>query len=325
VKYVLLIFLCFISVIEAKPLTWPQKLHDPFAQVAKSSKMELATIQLHFVDPNRLKAVLTNKKNNLISDQGFVIVQPKKKRLVIRDEAARVKKIKEIISALDQPQQQLLLKARIVSVDDEYVRDLGVLFESAVKVKSEKGAQAIANTMGNFAMPIASLGNGQVLDVRLNALEKNGHAKVISSPEIVALNHEQAVIEAGEEVPYQQETANGGTSVAFKKAVLKLQVTPHILSHQRILLDLHVNQDKVSALTVQGVPAIHTQQLQTQVELKNKQTFALGGIYEDNRSDQKQGIPFLKDIPLLGYLFKTHKRLHDKREMLVFVTVDLLS
>ncbi len=126
-------------------------------------------------------------------------------------------------------------------------------------------------------------------------------------------------------MPYQQEAAYGATSISFKKAVLKLQVTPHILSPGRVLLNLHVNQDKVGLLTVKGVPTIHTQQLSTQVELNNQQTFALGGIYETNRSDQIEGLPFLQNIPLLGYLFRTHHGSHAKREMLVFVTVDFLS
>lgn len=315
----------FLTASAAPPLIWPKQLQDPFIHLTATKPLQLATFQLHFADPKHIQAVITDPKNHLVSESGFVIVQAQKRRFIVEDTPSHLRKIKAIIHALDQPQQQLLLKARIVSVDDKYVRDLGVLFASAPKVTTARTAQTVLNNMGVFTMPIANLGNGQLLDVRLHALEKQGHAKVISSPQIVALDHEQAVIEAGEEVPYQQETPNGGTSVAFKKAVLKLQVTPHILAAQRVLLDLHVNQDKVSALTVQGVPAIHTQQLQTQVALRNGQTFALGGIYEDNHSDQKQGVPFLKSIPLLGYLFRTHRRVQDKREMLVFVTVDLLS
>lgn len=307
----------------AKPLQWPQLLDNPFAHSnSATSTLKTTVIRLHYVDPKQVKSVLTNKANKLISGDDLVLVQPQQRRLVIQATATELKKIKRLITALDQPRRQLLLKARIVSVDDDYVHDLGVLFESVKKGMSAAGH--LANSMGNFAMPIANLGNGQLLDVRLKALEKTGHARLVSAPQIVALNQEQATIEAGEEVPYQQETANGGTSVAFKKAVLKLQVTPHILSNQRVLLDLHVNQDKVSALTVQGVPAIHTQQIATQVELKNKQTFALGGIFEIKYSDQHQGIPLLKDIPGLGYLFRTHRRQHDKREMLVFMTVDVL-
>ncbi|PHQ78794.1 MAG: secretin, partial [Coxiella sp. (in: Bacteria)] len=258
--------------------------------------------------------------NNFLSPQGVAVAEEKLHQLWLHDTAPKLAVIRRFIKTIDRPQHEFLLKARIVSVDDEYVRDLGILFQSSQK--SSKG-DAITS-LGSFAVPIANLGNGGLLDVELNALEKNGHAKVVSSPQIVVLDHHQAMIESGEEVPYQQETVNGGTNVAFKKAVLKLEVTPHLLTNNRLLLDLHINQDKVSALTVQGVPAIHTQQLTTQVELNNEQTLALGGIYELNRSNQHRGVPFLNKIPLLGYLFRTHHQLRDQREMLVFITVDIL-
>lgn len=321
-RWCVALFIFMLSCSQAKELSWPTQLRDPFSHQVASSKTELIVIPLHFTSPKTIKQILINKKNNLLSENGFMIVQEKKRRILIEDTQSRLRKIKRIVAALDKPSQQLLLKARIVSVDEAYARDLGVLFESAQK---HTNGTSLAATVGSFTMPIANLGNGQLLDIRLNALEKTGHANVVSSPQIVTLDNEQATIEAGDEVPYQQEAGYGATNVAFKKAVLKLQVTPHILSQQRILLDLHVNQDKVGMLTVKGVPAIHTQHLSTQIELHDKQTFALGGIYESSRSNQVRGVPYLKDIPVLGYLFRTHHRAQEKREMLVFVTVDLLS
>lgn len=303
----------------AQPLQWPQQLRDPFATSVASSAVRTDVIQLHYADPKQIKALLTDKSSKLVSDEDFIIAQPLQRQLIIQATAAQLKKIKNIVALLDRPRHQVLLKARIVSVDDQYLRDLGVLFEQAAK-----GTHTLAHAAGNFALPIANLGNGQLLDIRLKALEKTGHARLVSAPQIVALNQQQATIEAGDEVPYQQETANGGTSVAFKKAVLKLQVTPHLLTQQRVLLDLHVNQDNVSALTVQGVPAIHTQQIATEIELNNKQTFALGGIVETKGATEQRGIPLLKDIPGLGYLFREHHQQRDKREMLVFMTVDIL-
>ncbi len=324
-KRVIVLLIGIVCGASAQSLSWPQPLRDPFLQQADSPQaITTAIIPLSFVDPKKIQALLSDAKNNLLSAQGILVVEEDQRRILIQDTVARVAKIKNILAALDQPQQQLLLKARIVSVDDAYVRDLGVLFESSQKQVSSRALASAVSTVGSFVMPIANLGNGQLLDVRINALEKTGHARMMSAPEITTLNHQQAIIEAGDEVPYQQEAAYGGTNVAFKKAVLKLQVTPHVLPRQHILLELHVNQDKVSALTVQGVPAIHTQQLATKIELKNKQTFVLGGIYETSRSDQVQGVPFLKTLPVLGYLFRTHHNIDDKREMLVFMTVDIL-
>ena len=238
--------------------------------------------------------------------------------------------MKNLIAAVDRPRQQLLLKARIVSIDNNFVRDLGALFETSQPFMATAGrgntnlATPPSSAIGSFTIPIANLQDGYLLDVKLNALEKTGHAKVVSSPELVTLDHDPAIIESGEEIPYQQETLSGGTSVSFKKAVLKLQVTPHILPNHDILLDLSVNQDKVSLLTVQGVPAIHTQQVSTEIEVKNKQTFVLGGVYEESVSNQKQGIPYLQAVPLLGYLIQNNQRVNEQRDLLVFVTVEII-
>lgn len=321
-----LVLLGLVSLASSKTLDWPAHMSNPFSRTALPSKIETQLVSLHYVDPKSILAVITDKKHGFLSSSGVAVVEEKQRKIWLQDAAPNIQKILNLIRMLDSPRKEVLLKARIVSIDDEYIKDLGIMFQSSgTHEKKESGLSQAVDTIGNFTMPIANLGDGRLLDVKLNALEKNGHAKVISSPELTTLDHEEALIEAGEEVPYQQETANGGTSVSFKKAVLKLQVVPHILSHQNILLNLHVNQDKVSALTVQGVPAIHTQQLATQIVLKNKQTFVLGGIYEISRSDQVQGVPFLKNIPLLGYLFRSHHHLDDHREMLIFITPEVLK
>ncbi len=287
---------------------WPSAIHDPFIESSTQAPLESVLVSLHYAEPKEILVVLKDPKNNLLSPQGLVIAQDKQRRIWMEDHAENIKRIQSFIKMLDQPRQEIRLKARIVSVDEDYVRDLGVFFRT-----------------GSFTLPVANLKNGFALDVELNALEKSGHATIISSPELVTLDHEEASIEAGDEVPYQQETVSGGTSVAFKKAVLELKVTPHILSRRNILLDLHMNQDKVSALTVQGVPAIHTQQLTTHIELKDGQTFVLGGIYEKKDSNEKKGVPILKDIPVMGYLFQTHTRVQSNREMLVFMTPEIVD
>ena len=298
----------------------PQLVHNPFRVTPTATHLASTLIALHHLPPEIALKIIRDKNNHFLSAAGVAVMQKQQRRIWIEDRQINISKIKQLLNALDTPAHQVLLKARIVSIDDTYARDLGLLFQT-----SAKSATKTLTGIGSFAVPIANLGNGILLDAKLEALEKNGHAKVISSPEIVTLDHQQAMIEAGEEVPYQQKTYNNGTSVAFKKAVLRLQVTPNILANQRVLLDLHINQDKVSALTVQGVPAIHTQQLQTQVELNNKQTFMLGGIIEASSATQRQGIPYLQNIPVLGYLFRTHHKGHGRRELLIFITPDILA
>lgn len=227
------------------------------------------------------------------------------------------------------PGPQILIKAHIVNVDHDYSRAFGLSFGTSTGTLSSKDGFNMnlpgADSAGNFIIPIAELGQNILLDMTLSALEKSGHAQLISDPQLVTLNKQPAVIEAGEEVPYQQATSNGGTSTSFKKAVLRLKVTPEIITPEKILLHLNINQDQVSSLTINGVPAINTQQLQTQAIIKNHSTLVLGGIMEKIKSDQHQGVPYLQNIPWLGVLFRYHKKIDNRKQLLIFVTPVIVS
>lgn len=298
--------------------TWPTDSHNPFA-LSESSPIVMSskTVQLHYLSVksavNLLKPI--TKK---FSSQELLIPEPVQHRLWISATRQHLSTLQHLLNAFDQPREAVMLKARIVSVDHAYERQLGALF-------STHGHEDKTDARDDqVTLPIANLNSGQVLDVTLSALEHDGHARVMSSPQMMTLNHQTASIESGEEVPYQQETSNGGTSVAFKKAVMRLAITPHVVDAGRVLLDVHINQDKVSALTVQGVPAIHTQQLTTQVLLKNHQTVAIGGIYESVKSTQSKGVPGLKRVPIIGGLFRHHAKVDDRRELVIFLTVSVV-
>lgn len=225
--------------------------------------------------------------------------------------------------------RQILIKAHIVNIDHNYTQELGLSFGTSTNTLTSAGGfhmnlPAADSHAGEFSIPIAALSQGVLIDATLSALEKTGHAQLISDPQLVTLDNQTAIIEAGQEVPYQQATDSGATSVAFKKAVLRLEVTPQIQSQNSILLHLIINQDQVSDLTVNGVPAISTQQLKTQVLMKNHNTLVLGGILQENRSDQHQGIPFLSKIPWLGALFRYQTHTDDRKQLLIFVTPIIL-
>ena len=328
-SYVWLITFMVSTALSQTAITWPTRLHNPFMSNDSTSVLQSLLIPLQYIDPKEVAALVKDQKSLLLSAQSLVVVQEKEHTVWVQGNATDIRTIKNLVASIDRPRQQLLLKARIVSIDNNFVRNLGVLFQSsqvltALSTRATNNSVSPGNAIGSFTIPIANLQDGYLLDVKLNALEKSGHAKVVSSPELVTLDHDPAVIESGEEIPYQQETLSGGTAVSFKKAVLRLQVTPHILPDQHILLDIHVNQDKVSLLTVQGVPAIHTQQVSTQIEVNNKQTFVLGGVYEDSLSNETQGVPYLRDIPVLGYIFRSNRHINEQRELLVFVTVEVI-
>ena len=122
------------------------------------------------------------------------------------------------------------------------------------------------------------------------------------------------------EIPYQESSSSGATSVTFKKAVLSLKITPQIMPHKNILLQIRVNQDKPSKRIVLGVPAISTRQLTTNVRIKTGETVVLGGIYEINSEHDKEQIPYLGRIPIIGWFFKNHSLIKSKRKLLIFVT-----
>ncbi len=151
----LLVLLFLTLTAQAQQLIWPKQLRDPFRQDPLNTRTVPRLFALHFTDPKTIYAILLDKKNKLLSQDGFVVVQEKKRRILVEDTPEQLHKIQRLIAVLDKPQPQLLLKARIVSVDETYAEDLGLLFESA-----KKGAVAAGlATVGSYTMPIANLGN----------------------------------------------------------------------------------------------------------------------------------------------------------------------
>jgi len=143
--------------------------------------------------------------------------------------------------------------------------------------------------------------------------------EVISTPRVITANQNEASIQQGVEIPYQEAASSGATSVSFKEAVLELAVTPQITPDERIIMDLDVKKDQVGQV-FNGVPSVDTQQVQTQVLVDNGETVVLGGIYEEEEREQTERVPFFGDLPLVGRLFRTDLKTNNKSELLIFVT-----
>ena len=176
----------------------------------------------------------------------------------------------------------------------------------------------------SFAMSLFNSNLTRFVNLEISALETDGKGKVISNPRVVTSNNVKAVIEQGTEIPYQQATSSGATSVSFRKANLKLEVTPQIVSSGEVMLDVDVTKDSVGAQTTQGY-AINTKHVQTQVKIDNGGTLVIGGIYQEDSRKAVDKVPLLGDIPLLGNLFKTTTRSVSKNELLIFLTPHLLD
>ena len=177
---------------------------------------------------------------------------------------------------------------------------------------------------GSLAISLFSAAANRFLNLELTALEADGKGKIISSPRVVTADQLKALIEQGTELPYQQATSSGATSIAFRKANLRLEVTPQITPDGNVILDVDVNKDSVGQETRAGF-AIDTKHVKTQVLVENGGTVVLGGIFQQTERDSVVKVPLLGDVPVLGNLFKTTSRTNDKTELLIFITPKIVA
>ena len=194
-----------------------------------------------------------------------------------------------------------------------------------INLPANTSSDAFSNgTAATVALSLFSATANRFLNLELSALESDGKGKVVSSPRIITADQVKAVIEQGEELPYQVATASGATSIAFRKANLKLEVTPQITPEGSVILNVDVNKDSRGTLTPQGY-AINTKHAQTQVLVENGGTVVIGGIYTQDEGETVNKVPVLGDVPLLGNLFKNKTRTTSKTELLIFLTPKVVS
>ncbi|UGA39510.1 type IV pilus secretin PilQ [Chromobacterium haemolyticum] len=248
------------------------------------------------------------------------------------------------------PVKQVLIEARIVEATDNWSRNLGVKlsydrFTSNGIISGGGLDNAITNANGRLNnatatpyvikpginLPITnpagsltalySVGKSAIIGLELQALQTENKGRVISSPRIMTADRQEATIEQGTEVPYQEASSSGATSTSFKKAVLSLNVKPQITPDNHVMLDIKVNKDSVSStLIVGGTPALDTKKVNTQVLVENGGTVVIGGIYQQQINDVVNKVPLLGDIPILGALFRSSQKYDNRTELLVFIT-----
>ena len=279
--------------------------------------------QMQYMKAEELVHFIRDSSGTLLSEHGDVHFDARTNQVCIRETEDHLVQLNRLIKRLDVPVQQVLIEARLASVDSDFERELGIHFSTATAAGGPSAEQEGGAL--RYGLGVAKLANGSLLDVQLAALESQGRGELISSPSLFAASQQSASIEAGEEIPYQEVSRSGATGVTFKKAVLSLKVMPQILPGNKVLLQLQVNQDKPSRRMVLGVPAITTRQVSTSVLVKDGQTLVLGGIFESNRDKLNQGIPYLNKIPLVGWLFQQQNVSQNKRELLIFVTPKIMT
>ncbi|MGQ0708532.1 MAG: type IV pilus secretin PilQ [Rhodoferax sp.] len=298
----------------------------------------------------------------LLSSRGSVIAEPRTNQIFVTDIPSRLEAVQSFIAKLDVAVRQVMIEARIVEASDTFGKALGVKlggsdlrasrggdggyqiagenrvvfgssYANAVASSGAGGTTDAAGTFvnlpaagatGTFALSIFSSAANRFLNLEISALEADGKGKVVSSPRVITADQNKALIEQGTEFPYQVATSSGATSIAFRKASLKLEVTPQITPEGDIILNLDVNKDTRGIQTTAGY-AIDTKHVQTQVLVENGGTVVIGGIFTEDQVNTVDKVPFFGDLPGVGVLFRRTATSSEKREMLVFITPKVLA
>ena len=315
--------------------------------------------QLNYSKAADISAQISSSgSSKILSSRGSVISEPRTNQIFVTDIPARLEQVQQLISKLDIPIRQVMIEARIVEADDTFGKSLGVRLGgglNGMRVGSNDGSQVLGNfgsTYGvassgagpqltstpfvnlpatpsnaqaaSFALSLFNPSATRFLSLEISALEADGKGRIVSSPRVVTADQVKALIEQGTEFPYQTATSSGATSIAFRKANLKLEVTPQITPEGNIILDLDINKDSRGETTSSGI-AINTKHIQTQVLVENGGTVVIGGIFELTERDEVNKVPLLGDIPAFGNLFKSRNKISNKSELLVFITPRVLG
>lgn len=309
---------------------------DPLA--AEQRRLEL--IPVNFANAGDLAVLLSQSEQGLSSVQGAISVDERTNTLLVNDTDDNIRAIKDLVTQLDRPVKQVMIEARMVSLKTNLAKEFGVRWgASATGLNSTNSEDSnfihgmqisapVAQPHATVGLNVARLSDDLLLDLELTALEHENKGEIIASPKIFTANQQPAFIEQGTEIPYVESAASGATAVQFKKAVMGLRVTPKITPNNHVLLDLTITQntrgDTVSTPTGPAV-AIDTQEMGTQVVVKNGETIVLGGIFQTLELKDDSGVPILSSLPLLGRLFKHQRQQQQKRELVIFVTPTILE
>ncbi|MBI4005486.1 MAG: type IV pilus secretin PilQ family protein, partial [Gammaproteobacteria bacterium] len=325
-------------------------------QIEELAPLHTEFLQVNYAKAGELASLIQAEENNLLSERGNVTIDERTNTLIIQDVAASLESIRQLVNKLDIPVRQVLIESRIINADESFSKDLGVEFGVSKNTLEEDPSTPdiiiggglpgdtegvgtafvtddIENLMvtlpvvgatGSFKLAYGIIGS-YLLQLELTAALAEGRGEDIASPKVITANQREAVIESGVEIPFQEASSSGATSVSFKKAVLALRVTPQITPDDRILLDLKVNQDTRGSPDVLGVPPINTRNVSTQVLVNNGETVVLGGVYSQSTNRTSDRIPFFGDLPYVGFLFKRTTEDNEKSELLIFVTPKILK
>lgn len=316
-------------------------------------------VQINYARAADIASLLRSGDTSLLSERGQVTVDERTNTLLVQDTASRLNNVRDLVNRLDIPVRQVLIESRIVLASSDFEHDIGGRFGytrfdrdgplvsgniegtetiwdsfdptdpeieipgSPGRLNSNFGASAEG---GSIAYTI--LEDNFLVDLELSALQAEGAGEVVSNPRVITANQRTAEISQGVEIPYQEATAAGATSISFQEATLSMEVTPQITPDDRVIMDLVVSKDSIGEIVPTGtggsVPTIDTQSVTTQVLVNDGETVVLGGIFEQETRETQSKVPVLGDIPVLGRFFRRDTSTNNQAELLIFVTPRIL-
>jgi len=335
------------------------KAHEQALRLTQPPLTRIVAVK--YTEANKLKS---NLEKFVTADRsgkktGSILVDEHTNSLIIQAIRSDMDRILAVTKKLDRPTPQVLIEAIIVEANKDVARELGIQWGGVYAGKSGDKRAIVTGKQGGTAdvpvspglgdldvtsgsvvnLPAAGLGGfdpmtlgliytrlGEyLLSAQLSALQAQGKLHILSSPSITTLDNQTALIESGQDVPYQS-VEDGEVKVEYKKAVLALRVIPHVIDGETLKMYIKVNKDEPDfSRTVLGNPTIITKNAETNVIQNDGQTIVIGGLSKETSSRTDTGTPFLEDIPGLGYLFKRKSNADQMEELLIFITPHILK
>lgn len=335
------------NIVQIRPKSKVQTLADEEQSLkkAKERAMELQT-EVFEVNYASVGDVVT-QFNAVKSDRGMISQDTRTNSVIVKDIAPNLEDMRILLKNLDAPEKQVMIEARIVEVETSISSELGIQWGIHARDANILGITNVDTGFGGILTGVASTaanttfgpglatgitfgkilgGSNQSLDLKLSALATRGNARIISTPKVVTLNNKAAKISQGQMIPYQNTSSTEGAKTEFVEAALTLEVTPHITSAGSVIMKIKATNDTAGTPIGQSdTPPINKKEATTELVVNNGETTVIGGIYIDSDQDSDTGVPFLKDIPLIGHLFKSSVKKKVKTELLIFITPKILA
>lgn len=313
----------------------PQILLEREQQELKEQQLkqplEIMSIAVNHAQPMTLIEAI--EQQELLSPRGKAVIDKRTNSLIITDITERFEGIKKLVKAFDKPVSQVHISAHIVTMSEESMNELGIKWGysggSSLGLNKFDVGLDVASATSTVGFNLAKLSSG-LLNLELSALEAENQLEIIASPNLLTANQNTASIKQGTDIPYEVSSgSNGATSIEFKQAVLGLEVTPKIIADDKMILDLFITQNTAGQSIKRRdggeALAIETQEIKTQVMVKSGETVVLGGIFQQINNSHTRKVPGVSKLPIIGNLFNNKSKKQQKRELVIFITPQLVE